>query len=293
VRRLPDRSVLLLGLLPLLLGAPGCVSRGIHDSVVSERDRLSAENRVMSERVRVLEASTHSLQTELDATLEQYEDLSVAHEKLSKEADELRRARARLSTELTDQSVELVRSQEELERARAELERLTSTYTTLMSDLESEVSAGQIQIEQLREGIRVNVSDDILFASGSAQLDPVGQKVLEKVAAQLAGLDHDIEVQGHTDDRPIRGSLKSRFATNWDLAAARASRVVRLLQDAGIDGDRLSVVSFASYRPLASNKTPDGRALNRRIEIRLKPRDRPIQSGEAPVQAGAGQSAAR
>jgi chemotaxis protein MotB len=260
----------------VVASAAGCVSRGIHDDVVSERDRLDAENRVLSERVKVLEASTTSLQTELDATLEQFEDLSVAHKKLTAEARRLRETEARLSDELADQSIELVRSREQLDVARSELERLTSTYTTLMSDLESEVSAGQIQIEQLREGIRVNVSDDILFASGSAKLDPVGRRVLEKVAAQLAGLEHDVEVQGHTDDRKITGSLKERYATNWELAAARAARVARLLQDEGISGDRLSVVSFASYRPIAPNDTPEDRALNRRIEIRLKPKDRPV-----------------
>jgi chemotaxis protein MotB len=269
------------------------VSRGIHDDVVAERDRLDAENRELSERVRVLDASTRSLQTELETTLEQCEDLRVEHEALLDEAGRLRKTEARLSAELTDQSVQLVRSQEQLEVARSELERLTTTYTTLMSDLESEVSAGQIQIEQLREGIRVNVSDDILFASGSAQLDPVGQKVLEKVAAQLTGLEHDIEVQGHTDNRPIRGSLTSRYPTNWELAAARAARVVRLLQDAGIDGSRLSVVSLASYQPIAPNDTPADRALNRRIEIRLKPKNRPIGEAAVPGQAGDARPAAR
>jgi len=261
------------------------VTRSFHEDVVAERDRLQAEKRELSDRVTALEASTKSLRTELDRTLEQYEDLAIAHDELVQEAEALRATEKRLSGRLTEQSVQLVRSQEQLDAARSELERLTQTYTTLMSDLEAEVSSGQIQIEQLREGIRVNVSDDILFASGSATLDPVGREVLDKVAAQLAGLDHDIEVQGHTDDRPIKGSLQKRYASNWELAAARAARVVRLLQDAGIGGDRLSVVSFASYRPIAPNESPEERALNRRIEIRLKPREGPASERAVPAAA--------
>lgn len=260
----------------VLAAGAGCVSRDAHTQVVSERDRLTAENARLEARVRALEASTDSLGSELDTTLEQYEDLSTDHQDLLAQAEQLRQTEARLAAVLTEQSVELVRSQEELEVTRTELERLTSTYTTLMSDLESEVASGQIQIEQLREGIRVNVSDDILFASGSTRLDPEGRRVLEKVAAQLTALDHDVEVQGHTDDRQIRGSLRSRFPSNWELAAARAGRVVRLLQEAGISGDRLSLVSFSAYRPIASNDSEDDRARNRRIEIRLKPNDRAL-----------------
>jgi len=140
-----------------------------------------------------------------------------------------------------------------------------------MADLESEVSSGQIEIEQLREGIRVSVSDDIIFASGSAELDPLGRQVLDKVSRQLLDLNHSIEVQGHTDDRGLKASLAGRFPTNWELAAARAARVVRLMQENGIPGERLRVVSFASYLPLAPNDSAENRAQNRRIEIRLKP----------------------
>ncbi len=259
------------------------MTRGTYSGVVTERDKYQSKSIQLEQRVQALEASTISLRTELDATLEQYEDLSIAHQALVNEADALRGSQARLSSKLTDQSVELVRSQEALKLAKSELERLTSTYTTLMSDLESEVSSGQIQIEQLREGIRVNVSDEIIFPSGSAILDPLGQRVLEKVATQLVAMDHDIEVQGHTDDRDITGSLQERYPTNWDLAAARAARVTRLLQDAGIPGERLTLVSFSSYRPIAPNDSPQDRALNRRIEIRLKPRTEPIVDEPVPT----------
>ena len=117
----------------------------------------------------------------------------------------------------------------------------------------------------------MSLSDDILFASGSAQLDAAGIAILAKVAARLKTLPHRIEVQGHTDNRGIRGYLAKRYPTNWELAGARAARVTRLLQKEGIDGTRLSSVSFAEFAPVASNDTAEDRAYNRRIEIRLHP----------------------
>jgi chemotaxis protein MotB len=266
------RATAALLCLTLSAGGLGCVTAGTHDEVSTERDRLAVRVKKQDARLKALEASTTSLETELDAALEQYEDLSVQYDALLTETGSLRNTEAELESKLTSQSLELVASQQKLAVATSELDRLTATYTTLMSDLEAEVSSGQIQIEQLKEGIRVNVSDEILFASGSATLDPVGRGVLVRVIEQLSELDHDIEVQGHTDDRRIRGSLAKRYPTNWELAAARASRVVRLMQEKGIEGDRLKVVSFASFEPIASNDNAEDRALNRRIEIRLEPR---------------------
>lgn len=268
--------------------AAGCVSRQAHQGVVAERDRLSAQNSRLQNQIEVLQVSTVSLGEELETTLERQEDLLVAQAECVDEVSVLQQTESRLGTRLADQSVELVRSQQELETARAELERLTATYTTLMSDLESEVASGQIQIEQLREGIRVNVSDEILFASGSTRLDPIGQEVLNKLAQQLLDLDHHVEVQGHTDDRPVRGNLNRRFPSNWELAAARAGEVVRLFQQSGIEGERLTLVSFAAYDPIAPNEAAEDRAQNRRIEIRLKPRGRStVGSTESPASASA------
>jgi chemotaxis protein MotB len=133
------------------------------------------------------------------------------------------------------------------------------------------LSSGQIEIERLREGLRLNVSQDILFASGSAKLDRIGRDVLVKVAGKLKDLGDFIEVRGHTDDRPLSGTLAKRFPSNWELAAARASSVVRLLEEHGVPGDRLAAVSLGANDPMVPNDSPENRARNRRIEIRLEP----------------------
>ena len=111
------------------------------------------------------------------------------------------------------------------------------------------------------------------------RLNEGGAAVLRKVAVQLRKTEHRVEVQGHTDDVPLSRTLAGRWGSNWELAAARAAQVVRLLEGEEIDPRRLSAVSYGSHAPVESNETPEGRARNRRIEIRLIP----VREAEVPV----------
>jgi chemotaxis protein MotB len=245
----------------------GCVGRGKYNEVVQERDRLSAQ----LDRAK---ATTQSLDRERVALMEQLEDLRQKRAGLESNVERLRRTEAELSTALKQSETQLAERNEELAALRG-------TYTELVEELEAEVAAGQIQIEQLREGLRLNVAQDILFASGSTQLNAGGREVLTKVAVQLEKLPHYVEVQGHTDNVPVKRN--SRFPSNWELAAERAAEVVRLFAAEGVDPTRMRVVSFGEFHPVASNATPEGRLKNRRIEIRLEPvgPDRAQGSGEA------------
>jgi len=251
----------------LLVALPGCVTRGTHEEVVEERDALRQARSRLEERVKLLEASNEALGAERVELIDETEDLRQARDELSGNVRRLQRRQDELAASLAQR-------EERLE----ELERLTGTYEALVADLESEVAAGEIQIEQLREGIRLNLPDHVLFPSGSARLGPQGQRVVRSVAEQLRELPHSVEVQGHTDDVPVRGS--STFPSNWELAARRATEVVRLLQGAGVAPERLRAVSYGPYQPVAPNDGPENRARNRRIEIRLEPA--PARSGSPP-----------
>jgi chemotaxis protein MotB len=241
--------------LAALLVSVGCVSRGAYDEVEAERDRLSTELE------RAL-ATTESLDVERVKLLEQMEDLREKRAVLERDVRRLSRAEAELSDSLAVREAELAERREEISKLRG-------TYDSLVQELESEVAAGAIEIEQLREGLRLNVAQDILFASGSTKLNESGQQVLRRVAEQLVKLNHEVEVQGHTDNVPVRAN--ARFPSNWELAAARATQVVRLFESHGVDPARLRAVSFGEFVPVASNDTPEGRLRNRRIEIRLQP----------------------
>ncbi len=268
-----------------------CVSSGKHGEVVAERDQLDQQRMALEQQLENARISNESLAQELETLLEDFEDERISRQDLESRVASLSETERELSVQLATTSTELEKSQAELAKTSAEVEKLNSTYTNLVSDLEAELAAGQIQIEQLKEGLRVNVADDVLFAPGSAQLDGIGRDVLGKVAAQLAELDHHVEVQGHTDNVPIRGTLSKRFPTNWELGAARAARVARLLQEEGVSGDRLIVASFAEYRPLAANDSAEGRAMNRRIEIRLLPLDEPALEDVAATDAASSSNA--
>ncbi len=161
----------------------------------------------------------------------------------------------------------------QLEAKQEELARLHQTHQELTGKLEQEIRTGEIQIRRIRDKLRVDLVDEILFASGEAEIKESGKEVLERVGDVLSNVSgRIIEVQGHTDDVPIVGRLAESYATNWELSAARAVNVVRFLQEeVGLDPAKLSAVAFSQYRPKASNETEKGRQQNRRIEILLSP----------------------
>jgi chemotaxis protein MotB len=261
----------------LLLLAPGCVTRGRYQEVEGERDALAADKRRLEERVRLLEASSASLGAERAQLIDEMEDLREAQEKLDRDVKRLRTAEAELSRNLAAR-------EEQLAERTEEVERLRGTYEGLVADLEAELAAGQIEITQLREGLQLDLAQDVLFASGSPEVNAGGRAVLGKVAERVREVPYLVIVQGHTDDVPIN---TERFPSNWELAAARASRVVRILAKQGVDEARLSAVSFASFRPRAANDSSDGRARNRRIEITLKPlEDAPVAATPDAVKSG-------
>lgn len=144
------------------------------------------------------------------------------------------------------------------------------------ASLRSEIAADQVKISELENGIRVTMSDALLYTSGSDELHPSGRAALDKVAPQLATMaaaGNEIDVVGNTDDVPISGELRYRFPSNWELAAARAALVVRYLQEKGVSPSSMKAISNGAYHPVASNATAAGRAQNRRTDLLLRPTD--------------------
>ncbi|MDK1490578.1 peptidoglycan -binding protein [Sinorhizobium sp. 7-81] len=131
-----------------------------------------------------------------------------------------------------------------------------------------------------RENIRI-VGDrfvfqsEVLFPSGSSDLNPEGQAEMAKLAAALLDLAKEIpaeinwvlRVDGHTDNVQLSGS--GRFADNWELSSARATSVVKFLMSRGVPADRLVAAGFGEFQPIAEGEDPGARAQNRRIELKL------------------------
>jgi chemotaxis protein MotB len=190
-----------------------------------------------------------------------------ANRKLALKVDKLQKEKAGIAAELDARIAAVSQEKEE------EIARLKSTYDELVSSMEKEIEDGQVTITQLADRLSVSMIDKILFPSGEAEITPEGLKVLERVGTILKNTqDKMIRVEGHTDNVPIHPNLQDKFATNWELSTARATNVVRFLQDKiGIKGIRLQAVGMSEYHPVASNETSGGRSQNRRIEINLLP----------------------
>ena len=172
--------------------------------------------------------------------------------------------------ELVDQlSLEKAQAIEEKERAIANVK---NTYDSLVTELKQEIKEGEIQITQLKDKLTVNMVDKVLFDSGSAVIKRNGKKVLNRVAEILKPIaDQQIKVEGHTDNVPIGAGLAGKFPSNWELSTARATTVVRYLQEQGVNPGILGAEGYAEFQPVAPNDTDEGKAKNRRIEIVLVP----------------------
>jgi len=196
--------------------------------------------------------------------------MSRLHE-VESERDKLAADKASLETRVSTLETRLGNVNAQVQAQGARIEKTTADYEKLVGALTTAVAEQDIAIEQMKYGVRIDIPQEVLFATGSAQLGASGQAVLKKVAGQIADVPYQVVVTGHTDNVPIGPALRARFASNWELAAARASQVTEVLQSQGVPPRRLIAVSFGEYRPIASNDTAEGRAQNRRIELLLRP----------------------
>jgi len=141
----------------------------------------------------------------------------------------------------------------------------------LEQDLQAALAGGEeekgVTIERLPHAVIVTFPEQILFDSGQAKLKPTARPTLTAVAEFIAGHPElSIEVQGHTDDRPIRNS---RYPSNWELSADRAIQVAKVLVQRGADPVKIATKGLGEFHPAAPNTSDDGRFKNRRVEIQF------------------------
>lgn len=118
------------------------------------------------------------------------------------------------------------------------------------------------------ECMRIRINTDRFFPPGSAQLYPNALGLILNVCSKLKPFSLPIDIEGHTDNRPISTPL---YPSNWELSLARAISVLRIfVNTCGYSPELLSAVGYADTRPIADNKTPQGRMKNRRVEFCIK-----------------------
>lgn len=242
----------------LVLG--GCVTQGTYEELQAEKNQqiaaLESERAVLDEQVENLQSQRAALQSERDA---------LERQKSTLEGDK---------ADVERRQAELLRQIGELERQKSRLldasRQSQAQYDQLVANLSEQVEKGQLQVRRYKDMLTVDVAEQLFFDSGRATLKEGGKAVLKQVAAAMQGYeDKAIRVVGHTDNVPIAKAWRNVFASNWELSAARATTVVRFLQDSGIEPGRLIATGRAEYAPVAPNDSPEGRQKNRRIEITL------------------------
>jgi len=213
---------------------------------------------------------------------------------------ELKEAKAQIA-ELEKRAEQLKGEKEELEIAKADLAKsmqakegqlseVQGTFKSFQEKMKDEIARGEIDLEETGGKLRVGVVDKILFDPGEAEISKHGEEVLARVAEALVEIpDKQIQVSGHTDRTPINGKLATQYPTNWELSSARAVHVVRFLAEkAKVPPERLVASGYGEFHPVASNKTPTGRAKNRRIEILLTPMLAPVAQSKLEAAAAQG-----
>ncbi len=123
------------------------------------------------------------------------------------------------------------------------------------------------QVEISANKISINFSDPILFAAGSDVLKTSSYPHLRRLSSVFKDLPNPIQIEGHTDNRPLGRTV--RFRSNWELSSARAFSVLQFFIKEGVAPEKLSAVGYGEFKPVKSNDTPEGRAANRRIEINI------------------------
>jgi chemotaxis protein MotB len=131
-------------------------------------------------------------------------------------------------------------------------------------ELAAELASHRLELIVDRRGVTLSIPEAGTFGVGHDELSDTAQGLVGRVAETLSGFNNAVRVEGHTDDVPIHNL---RFASNWDLSAARASRVVEFLISRGLAPERLSATGLAEFHPRVPNTSPENRASNRRIDL--------------------------
>ena len=199
---------------------------------------------------------------------------------LDKKINDLNSQAGALSTDAADKASRLNKTQEQLIEERRRLQQLqalmdqqkkaTQEIRKKMSDALVGFNSNELTVAIKNGKVYVSLSENLLFPSGSAVVNPKGKDALSKLADVLnVNPDITVNIEGHTDSIPIRG----RYKDNWDLSTARATSIVRILTvDYKVDPIRVIASGHSQYDPVQTNGTSEGRALNRRTEIILSPK---------------------
>jgi len=295
----------------------GCVSSGKHEAALAELDTVrqslgSAQDEISRNKQQIektkqalADAQEQVKKTELELATAQQQvkktelALAVAKQEVTTTQDDVTKLEAKKLAfqmdllasqtklaashkQLVDSQAQLATSQAQLATLReieAETKRRNEIYAQFVDRLKTMIDGGQLTVSIEQGRIVINLPNNVLFKSGSANLNTESTEALTLIAAAISQFsDRRFQIEGHTDNNPIKNA---RFPSNWELSTARALAVVHLLTNLGVTSENISAAGFGEFHPRSTNETEEGRELNRRIEIIMLP-NLDILSNELP-----------
>lgn len=146
------------------------------------------------------------------------------------------------------------------------IENLPELANQFKDKLEDLIDNESIQVSSNEFWLQISLNNKILFSLGSVTPSETAETIFKKVANILRNLSNPIQVEGFTDNLAIN---TLQFPSNWELSAARAAAIVKLLVANGVSPTRLSAIGYGEFQPIADNNTPEGQAKNRRVVLMI------------------------
>lgn len=298
-------------LLVISLTLNACVSKKIYQELETKFNKLRTANILLIKEKDDLLAAKKILEADLEKLKNEYDLLSAEQRILDDEYNSLQNKYKNLdesykvlATQSSEKLAEQSRKNQDLLAQLEEKEKKLLTENTRLENLQKElnkrsaqiaelqrlIDASEAQMQQLKNAISnalhnfegkgltvvhkngkiyVSMENKLLFSSGSWAVGQDGKKAVEQLADVLSkNTDINVLIEGHTDTVPYTGTT---LIDNWDLSVKRATAIVRILQSKGVNPTQITAAGRSEFLPIDSNKTAEGKAKNRRIEIILAP----------------------
>lgn len=251
-----------------------CVSNKKYSSLQGEYDALNKEYNATQMALTESRANNKSLETMLAEARKRNQELKDDYAALQGSLDQSLKQSAQGSVNISKLVDEINASNKYIKQLVEAKSKSDSLNMVLTNNLTRSLSRDELQdvdIKVLKGVVYISLADNMLFKSGSYQINERAMETLSKIAKIIKDYrDYDVLVEGNTDNVPIS---RTNIRNNWDLSALRASSVVQVLQTKfGVNPSRLSAAGRGEYNPIADNSTDTGRQRNRRTEIIITPK---------------------
>lgn len=255
-----------LPLVVIIMLFTSCVAKRYLTQSQMETSALREDSTMMANKIATLEGTIATLKSSIN-------DLNTRITNLNNQNNQLDQQTADQKNQLNQSKETLAQQQQRLQQLQALLAQQKAQSDQLknkMTEALKGFNSSDLSVYQKNGKVYVRLSENLLFPSGSAVVNPKGVNALSLLASVLnLNADVAVNIEGHTDSIPIRG----KFQDNWDLGTARANAIVRILvNNYKVDPLRVIASGHSFYDPIESNSTPEGRSKNRRTEIILSPK---------------------